>query len=263
MNLRCGALLALAVLAATVCMPGIAAAPSTEPAPSLLAGQAGDLESAAAYWLSEDALAWAAPAASEVRLFFSDDAGLLVASTGGLVGGNQLVLRADGLVDGELAKRFRHLSGLPLYRVQATDKALVPSILRQQVAIAAVDASGNTLDATGVQIAGVLDQLYANDLPMGVSFPQREAGEREAGARLPLIRLWAPTARSVKLHLHADGAAATAADMILIVIWMTRFELPIVVYLALSIAVGAVAGTVIGSYFSADGGQSKEGRPSG
>ena len=64
--------------------------------------------------------------------------------------------------------------------------------------LAALDADGNLLDATGVQIPGVLDDLYAEaarDVPLGVSWNDDT----------PTVRVWAPTAQSVKLHLFPDA----------------------------------------------------------
>ena len=68
----------------------------------------------------------------------------------------------------------------------------MPDALRGQLAVSAEDGDGNLLVATGVQIPGVLDDLYANDARLGTTF--------STGA--PTLRLWAPTAHSVKLRLY-------------------------------------------------------------
>ena len=49
----------------------------------------------------------------------------------------------------------------------------------------------------------MLDDLYTYNGPLGVTF---------AGAT-PTLRVWAPTARSVKLHLFADSNPATSASV--------------------------------------------------
>ena len=59
-------------------------------------------------------------------------------------------------------------------------------------------------NATGLQIPGVLDELYTYTGPLGVTF----------SGGVPTLRLWAPTARSVKLHLF-DTSTAPAASQIL------------------------------------------------
>ncbi len=154
----------------------------------------GNISEARAYWLSEDTLAWNVPADSEVRLHHSDDASLAVTNDG-LEGGDSIVLTRSGVIDGAIADKFRHLAGLPAYTIGGGDLALVPGILKQQFAVAAVDANGDPVDATGVQPAGVLDDLYTYGGDLGVTF----------NGHSPTVRVWAPTARSVNLHLFDDS----------------------------------------------------------
>jgi len=172
-------------------------------APALLAGllllvdvagaAPGAPADARAHWLAPDRVAWDVPADSAVRIHF-DPEGALRIDGSGPVGGESIALQRDGRVDGALAAKFRHLAGLPTWRLAAADVARVPDILRQQYAVAAAAPDGSPRGATGLQIAGVLDALYANDLPLGVHY---DAGR-------PGIRLWAPTARAVRLLLF-DG----------------------------------------------------------
>jgi pullulanase/glycogen debranching enzyme len=56
------------------------------------------------------------------------------------------------------------------------------------------------IDATGLQIPGVLDDLYRYDGPLGVSW---ENGQ-------PVIRVWAPTAQNVRLVRFADSTSDAA-----------------------------------------------------
>jgi pullulanase-type alpha-1,6-glucosidase len=88
-----------------------------------------------------------------------------------------------------------------VYRIAPGDVPLVPSILKGQFAVAARDAGGEPLDATALQPAGVLDDLYTYGGELGATFD----------GPTPTIRVWAPTARSVKLHLFADSNEANAA----------------------------------------------------
>jgi pullulanase-type alpha-1,6-glucosidase len=163
-----------------------------------------DLGQAGAYWLAPDTIAWDAPGDSRVILRYSDTANLAVTPVG-LWGGKQLELQRDGAVDGELAGKFPHLAGLPVFRLDEAGLALVPEILKSQSAVTAVDSSDMPLAATSLQPAGVLDALYANDDELGVAF---EAGR-------PRFRLWAPTARSVKLLLFDDSNPASEPSAVL------------------------------------------------
>lgn len=164
----------------------------------------GNISDARAYWLTEDTLAWSVPAGSVVQLHYSDDASLAI-TAGGLEGGSAIGLTQSGVVDGAIADKFRHLTGLPTYEVSAGDLALVADILKQQFAVSAVDGDGNPVDATGVQPAGVLDDLYTYSGDLGVSFDDKT----------PTVRVWAPTARSVNLHIFDDADNAIAASAVI------------------------------------------------
>jgi pullulanase len=164
----------------------------------------GNISEARAYWLAEDTLAWNVPAGNIVRLHYSHDASLAV-TAGGLAGGDSIELTPSGVVDGEVADKFRHLAGLPTYQINGGDLALIGDILKQQFAVAAVNADNEPVDATGVQPAGVLDDLYTYGGDLGVTFD----------GDTPTVRVWAPTARSVNLHLFDDSNNANGASAVL------------------------------------------------
>jgi len=171
----------------------------------------GNLNKAQAYWLGEDLIAWrpagALPGPStQVTLYASMDGGLGIDPDGlsGPVGTETFALTADPAgVPAAVAAKFPHLAALPAFRIAAADLAKVPAALTGQIAVAAVE-NGTLIDATALQIPGVLDDLYAYDGDLGVSFD---------GAGVPTIRVWAPTAQSLSLHLFADSNPATTATV--------------------------------------------------
>ncbi|MBE2239059.1 MAG: pullulanase-type alpha-1,6-glucosidase, partial [Caldilineaceae bacterium] len=57
-------------------------------------------------------------------------------------------------------------------------------------------------DATGVQLPGVIDELYTYDGPLGVTWEEAT----------PTLRLWAPTAKRVRLLLFDDSTAAEPSE---------------------------------------------------
>ncbi|WP_265587526.1 pullulanase-type alpha-1,6-glucosidase [Sphingomicrobium arenosum] len=93
-------------------------------------------------------------------------------------------LAPAGKVDGALAAAHPHLEGLALWRLDAA-RDDVRQMLKGPVA----------LDRTGLQIGPVLDALYAD------AAKSARLGARFADDGSLAIALWAPTARSVKLHL--------------------------------------------------------------
>ncbi|TCO52000.1 pullulanase-type alpha-1,6-glucosidase [Kribbella antiqua] len=150
-----------------------------------------DLSQAKAYWLAKDLLAVPAvshPERSRWRLHWSYDGSLKVDADD--IGGESAGLRYDpaGIPDPVLAK-FPALKGYTALRL---NKANAGKILTGQLGLAQYDDAGRLLDATGVQIPGVLDDLY------GASASNRAYGVTWQGGA-PRFTLWAPTAQKVNL----------------------------------------------------------------
>ncbi|GAB4521208.1 MAG: pullulanase-type alpha-1,6-glucosidase [Anaerolineae bacterium] len=160
---------------------------------SVITGQ--DLQRQRAHWVTADTLAWDVDADPEASyaLIYSADAGIGAGLTG-LEGDYEtlpVTVNADGLSEAVLAE-FPHLEGYTAFTV--SDTSVVPDVLRGQFYLAAL--SGDSVSAlTGVQIPGVLDDLYANDADLGVTL--------EDG--VPTLRVWAPTAQNVRLMLFEDS----------------------------------------------------------
>ena len=69
-----------------------------------------------------------------------------------------------------------------MLRIPAGDLNRVPEILKGQFAVSVTSPTGLVLGATSLQIPGVLDDLYAYDGPLGVSWE----------GDIPTLRVWAP-----------------------------------------------------------------------
>jgi pullulanase/glycogen debranching enzyme len=154
-----------------------------------------------AYWVDERTIARevAGDATLNYKLHYSP-AGGMAATASGITGGSEIVLTPGALSDAVKAK-FPHLADLPALTIASGDLALVPEILKSQIAVSALDADGNSVDATGLQIPGVLDDLYTYDGELGMSWDNE----------VPTIRVWAPTAKSVTFHLFDDADPATTS----------------------------------------------------
>jgi pullulanase-type alpha-1,6-glucosidase len=126
----------------------------------------------------------------------------LEATEAGITGGNFLELTRDPAGLPQAVKdKFPHLADLPALKIAAGDLALVPEILKGQIAVSAVSDEGLSVDATGLQIPGVLDDLYTYDGPLGIVWD----GET------PALKVWAPTAKSVAFHLFDDADPTTTS----------------------------------------------------
>ncbi|GGI44838.1 pullulanase-type alpha-1,6-glucosidase [Agromyces flavus] len=160
-----------------------------------------------AYWLDANTLAWPPSllgGASAGDLSFaiehSADAGLAVADGVVTGGAEPIALEHDPAGIGEeLAAAFPHLAGYVALRPTGLDRDAIAGLLTEELQVAQRD--GDTLTAlTGVQLPGVLDDLYAEgaaSATLGASF----------GGDHPTLTVWAPTAQSVSLQLWDAGAA--------------------------------------------------------
>ncbi len=172
---------------------------------ALASAVVGDLSVRKAHWVAEDTIAWAIePQVAIYRLHYSPDASLAI-EEGKVTGGESISLRVDreGLSDDLLAK-FPHLEGYTAFKIKEEDLPKVPDILKGQSAVSVTGTGGKITDATGLQIPGVLDDLYTYDGDLGVIFNDG----------VPALKLWAPTAQDVKLRLFDNlGADPTVYDM--------------------------------------------------
>ena len=162
-----------------------------------------ELSRASAWWLDATTLAWDGGGHGQVTLASSHTAELEIRD-GALHGGASIALVREGVIDGALADRFPHLQGMPAYRLAQPSEVSIPDLLKTQLALVASDADGRITAATAIQKAGVLDELFAYDGPLGVTF---ERGN-------PVFRLWTPTARRVSLLLFESPVDTSPAQVI-------------------------------------------------
>lgn len=166
----------------------------------------GSLARAEAHWLARDLIAWDVPVeeGASYLLHYSPTAGLAL-DEAGVSGGETVALSyLDAGLPFNLKQQYPHLATLPVFRLDESDVMLAPDILRGQTAVSATNAAGELLDATGLQIPGVLDDLFAYDGALGVIYADG----------VPALKVWAPTAQTVRLHLFADSDPATASTVI-------------------------------------------------
>ncbi|GAA1564371.1 hypothetical protein GCM10009678_54310 [Actinomadura kijaniata] len=190
-----------AVLAAALTVP-------VRPAPARAADRrAPDPASARAHWIDRATLAWrTAPAPGHRFELVHSPAGDLRVERGELVGDRHalpLTPVPGGLTAAQRARR-PHLAAHAAFRLAPGDAARAASVLRGQVVAVERAADGTLLDATGVQIPGVLDDVYG------------AAARAELGPvwrrGTPTLAVWAPTARDVALDLDGRRIAMRRDD---------------------------------------------------
>ena len=171
---------------------------STEGAPR------GNLDKARAYWVNRDTLVWNvigspkysyelhyAPQATPALGVSEITSGQMLPLTFTTAGPGQAVLQ-----------KFPHLAGFTALKLSPDAIANVPEMLKGQIVVVARNDTGKLIDATAVQIPGVLDDLYTYTGPLGVTFD----------GDVPTLRVWAPTAQSVALMLFSDANTEAGSE---------------------------------------------------
>jgi pullulanase len=167
----------------------------------------GSLTKLRAHWVTRDTFLWKVVGSPKhhYSLIFSPDATLSLTAddvTGGIEAPLTVSEAGPG---GDVFKRFPHLAGYSAFKVAGDVAAKAPEMLKGQLVLMARDGSGKLVDAAGVQIPGVLDDLYHYPGPLGVTWD----------GQTPSVRVWAPTARKVSLELFASSQAATGAEQVM------------------------------------------------
>ena len=152
-----------------------------------------------AHWLRSDVIAWQAPdGATTYRLHVAPEGGLAIED--GVLGGESFPLGyAAGGLDAGLRAKYPHLSGFDALTVPAEVRARARELLTGELVVAGYDGAGALVGTTGVQIPGVLDQLYA----AADGRPRSELARYRSA-----VSVWAPTAKDVNLRLDPLGPAA-------------------------------------------------------
>lgn len=164
---------------------------------------------AKALWLDQNTIAWNGVAGTTYKLVYDPDGGVLdTAETTAFSNANSpgfLPLTVSGTIGTNAYPKNPNANGLTRLLLSSVTSDTVKALLKGQVIVAAYNSGGTRVDATRVQVQGVLDHLYvtqgtAGSADLGVTY--------SSGA--PTVRLWAPTAKSVSVQRFADFSTAVS-----------------------------------------------------
>lgn len=162
---------------------------------------------ARAYWLNRQLIKWPGADASggAFKLYYSASASLHATPGARVSGadGSLALARFDGGLPSDVAQRFKFVGNGAVLTLAAADTARLGGVLTQQVMLVQEADDGTVRDATTLQIAGVLDDLYASAAKardLGVSVGKQTG-----------FKLWAPTAQRVALCTYASGSGKASA----------------------------------------------------
>ncbi|MFH8406022.1 pullulanase-type alpha-1,6-glucosidase [Streptomyces sp. NPDC018019] len=171
-----------------LCAAVLPAPPSANAAPPPAPGRA------AAQWIDRDTVVWKGARHAAAQLEFGAEGQGQGQERGHGHAQGRIRLTPGTLTPAERAA-YPHLKDFPAFAVDPRDQKLAPAALRERLVAVQRDADGQRV-STGVQIPGVLDDLYgpaAAKAPLGPVFRHGR----------PTLAVWAPTARTVALEL--DG----------------------------------------------------------
>ncbi len=153
---------------------------------------------AAAHLVEPLLVAWDVtdPAATTFELRYSSTASIAASGTN-VTGGQTIALTpsASGLPQAvQIKAPYLNTGGIwwRAFTITAGDASKVQDALKGQLVAVARKSDGSVLAATQVQTAWAIDALWAYSGPLGVAFDTPNT---------PTIRLWAPTAQGVKIHV--------------------------------------------------------------
>jgi len=161
----------------------------------------GNIAKQQAMWVNQDTLVWNTVGSPKYTYFLHHDPdGELQSTPQGIAGGQTISLTFATAGPGdEVLKQNPYLAGFSAFKLSPDDLSKIPEIVQGQIAVSARDQNGKLVDASGVQTWGVLDDVFFTDSPLGVTWQ----------ADQPTLRVWAPTARSVQLHLYDNSTTTT------------------------------------------------------
>jgi pullulanase len=172
-----------------------------------------------AYWLDRQRVAIQpqfAQSGDTYSLSFSLTGGLSVTPSG-ITGGTNITLTPGGTLTADELYRYPQLSGYTVLTIPPEIQlSEIETALKGQLAFSAVNSSGALTYATGLQFAGVLDDLYYYPGKLGVVFHDQPGWRDWADDENYAVKLkvWAPTAQGVSLLLFNYEEDASPAAVI-------------------------------------------------
>ena len=157
------------------------------------------ISGAKAHWLDETTVVIKdADNLARLELRHDQNAGIRVTADETLSGGRVIQLSASTLPTA-LAEQFPHLGDWPAFEVQAATSD-IKAALKGQLVAAGYNSSDDLVFATGVQVPGVLDDLFAYDGDLGAVVEGADVN----------FAVWAPTAQSLRIHAFDETGSLLA-----------------------------------------------------
>ncbi|KAK9149280.1 hypothetical protein Scep_008037 [Stephania cephalantha] len=168
----------------------------------------GSLSNARACWVSRSVIAWNVEVGSgSCYLYCSKTASLVLSGDGDGIKGFDLRIKLEpgkGKLPGDIVAKFPHIQDYRVFNLP--DDVDVKSLLKCQLVVASFDFDGKCHNATGLQLPGVLDDLFSYTGPLGSVFSSNRIS----------LYLWAPTAQAVSATIYRDPSGGYPFETVLL-----------------------------------------------
>lgn len=157
---------------------------------------------ARAVWLDGRRLTWPGANAGAVKLYHSAKASIVAKPGAKVTGADGALALAPSAT--ALPARFKYVASGPVLSLGAADLKRIKELHRGQLVLVQEAPDGTVRDATRIQAAGALDDLYAtadNIADLGATPKQNRT----------TFRLWAPTARNAAVCTYDSGSGRATA----------------------------------------------------
>ncbi|KAG5152446.1 hypothetical protein JHK84_028918 [Glycine max] len=170
-----------------------------------------------AYWVAESLIAWDVDVGNgfSCYLLASKNASLTIANC--QIQGEDLKIKLQedrvGL-PANVVEKFPHIRGYKVFSLPPTLD--VKPLLKFQLAVVICDSDGECMNCTGLQLPGVLDDLFSYSGPLGALFSEEAVS----------LYLWAPTAQAVHAYIYKDPSGDDPIEIVCLEeengVWRTK-----------------------------------------
>ena len=180
-----------------------------------------ELSGEQAYWMDRQRVAIQPQflqSGSTYAINFSLSGGLAATSTG-ITGGTVIPLVGGGTLTSDELMRYPQLANYAVLQIPSSVQlSTIETALTGQLALSEVNSGGSLQYATGLQTAGVLDDLYYYTGTLGAVFNHGDEAnwsDWPDDENFPVkIKVWAPSAQSVALQVFDHPTDTTPSSIV-------------------------------------------------
>ncbi|XP_020222320.1 pullulanase 1, chloroplastic isoform X1 [Cajanus cajan] len=170
-----------------------------------------------AYWVTDSLIAWNVDVGNELSCYLlaSKNASLTIANC--QIQGEDLKIKLQEDTAGlpaNVVEKFPHIRGYKAFKLPpALD---VKPLLKSQLAVVIYDSDEKCRNCSGLQLPGVLDELFSYSGPLGALFSEEAVS----------LYLWAPTAQAVHAYIYKNPSGDDPTEIVCLEeengVWRTK-----------------------------------------